>query len=297
MLSIVDSSSSLVEIRRLASLIPTPANYLEGIETPLGSLPGNIICFVRNGVRDLLQPAINPVQHHRYVLLIAVHGSGRICLDTGSFLIQEGQAQLIFPFQFHSYLEVQPDDICWVFITFESLSLAAIAPLRSSPPRTLGPMEIALFQEVMQCWLQPDRHRLLPLHLGLLLGRLSALGPGRTNSLAEEGGLGADLLSRVNSYILGRLDESMGLKELAQAMGQSESYLRGSFRKATGCSLGRHIRQLRIQKACNLLHSTVLSISEVGENCGFDSVYSFSRTFKMERGVSPRDYRRGMYSP
>lgn len=289
--------SALMEIRQLVAKIATPVNYLEGVATPMGPLPGNILCFARQGVADLLKPAPRQrTQHHRCVLLIALHGSGRICLDSESFMIQEGQAQLIFPFQFHSYMEVQPDDICWVFITFESFALDAIAPLRSSPSRTLGPMEILLLRELIQCWLEKDRQELLPLHLGLLLGRLSKIGSSRKRSTARPEGSEANLLTRVNRSILARLDRPFGLKELARAIGQSESHLRGRFRAATGSSIGRHIRQLRIQQACNLLHTTGLTIGEVGEKCGFESVYSFSRTFKMERGVSPRDYRRGVYS-
>ena len=294
----LSSSPDILEIRRLSTLLSEPTNYYKGVAGSGRALPENILCFARHGVSDLLAAdSRQRTQHHRCVLLVALRGSGRVCLDSESFMIQEGQAQLIFPFQFHSYLEVQPADICWVFVTFESLSLAEIAPLRSSPSRTLGSTELLLLRELVQCWLEKDRRGLLSLHLGLLLGRLCVMGPGPKNSAARPVGAEANLLARVNRYILARLDRPFGLKELALAIGQSESHLRARFRAATGISMGRHIRQLRIQQACNLLHTTGLTISEVGANCGFESVYSFSRTFKMERGVSPRDYRRGIYSP
>ena len=281
------------EIRRLSTLIPEPKNYYKGITVAGRVLPENILCFARHGISDLLDPdSRQRTQHHRCVLVVSLHGSGRVCLDSDSYMLEEGQAQLIFPFQFHSYMEVQPDDICWVFVTFESFSLAEIDPLRSSPSRTLSPTEILLLRELIQCWLEKDRHGLLPLHLGLLLGRLSAMGPTPKSPTTQPPGGDANLLARVNRYIFSRLNRSFGLKELALATGQSESHLRARFRAATGCSIGRHIRQLRIQQACNLLYTTALTISEVGENCGFESVYSFSRTFKMECGVSPRDYRR-----
>lgn len=293
----LSSKSEFSEISRLATLIPELTNYYKGIASSGRVLPENILCFARHGISDLLDPSCeHRDQHHRCVLLIALRGSGRLCVDSNSFMIQEGQAQLIFPFQFHSYMEVQPDDICWLFVTFESFSLDEIASLRSSPSRTLGPTEIVLLRELIQCWLEEDRQGLLSLHLGLLLGRLNAMGPASNHSVTQRPGADANLLVRVNRYILSRLDRSFGLNDLALAVGQSESHLRARFRSAIGYSIGRHIRQLRIQKACNLLHTTELSIGEVGENCGFDSVYSFSRAFKTVRGVSPRDYRRGIYS-
>jgi len=235
----------LADLCRLAAKIPSPSNYLQGVETPMGPLPGNILCFARHSVEDLLKPAPRQrTQHHRCVLLVALHGSGRICLDSDSFMLQAGQAQVIFPFQFHSYMEVQPHAICWVFFTFESFALSEIASLRASPSRTLGSTEILLLRELIQCWLEKKQHGLLPLHLGLLLGRLNTLGSSRKNAMLTPMGADADLLLRVNSYILARLDQPLGLKELALAMGQSESHLRSRFRAATGYSLGRHIRAL-----------------------------------------------------
>ena len=291
-------SKALVAIRRLAAKIPTPENYIRGIAPPVGELPGNILCFARQGVDELLKPSPRQrTQHHRCVLLVSLRGSGRLCIDSESFTLQPGQAQLIFPFQFHSYMEVVPVDICWVFITFESFSLGALAPLRSSPSRKLGPTEILLLRELVQCWIEPKRQKLVPLHLGLLLGRLAMVDSSRRQAPAHlPEGAAASLLLRVNSYIISHLDRPFGLKELAAAIGLSVSYLRGRFRVATGYSIGCHIRRLRLQQACNLLHSTALGIGEIAERCGFESVYSFSRTFKLEQGISPRDYRHSVSS-
>lgn len=283
------------EITRLAPILAEPADYYQGITGAGRIQPENILCFARRRSSELRRHPRHRDQHHRCVLVVALKGSGRVCVDSKSFLLEEGQAQLIFPFQFHSYMEVQPAVVCWLFVTFESVSLSELSSMRSSPSRSLGPTEMVLLRELMQCWVEEDRRELLSPHLGLLLGRLSAVGPARKNSSAPAPGNDTHLLTRVNRYILSRLNQPFGLKELALAVGQSESHLRARFRSATGFSIGRHIRHLRIQQACNLLHTTGQSISEVGENCGFESVYSFSRTFKMDRGVSPREYRRGVF--
>ena len=200
--------------------------------------------------------------------------------------------QLIAPFQFHSYMEIRPRNICWVFVTFETLSLSSIEALRSSPSRTLGLAEAILLREIIHCWLEQNRHSLLPLHLGLLLGRLAAMKNLPSKSVfPTRQDSGADLIARINSYVLPKLDQPLGLQQLAQAIGESESHLRAKFRRITACSLGRHLRQLRLQKACSLLCTTRLNIGEIAEHCGFDSVYSFSRTFKAGYSVSPRRYR------
>lgn len=292
--------SGLFELRRLVARVPTPANYFKGLSAPMGTLPGNILCFARQAVSDLLRPAAGnqPTQHHRCILLVALKGEGTLCIDADQFAIGEGQAQFICPFQFHSYIGVHPRNICWLFVTFETLSMSDVESLRASPSRTLGSVELTLLHELVRCWMTGDPQNLPSLHLGLLLARLRAINPQRSRRepSGHRSSMSADLLCRVNNHILARLDQPLGLKELAVAVGQSTAHLRARFREATGCSLGRHIRQLRMQRACGLLHTTGMSIGEVGEQCGFESVYSFSRTFKAEHGVSPRDYRNGVYS-
>ena len=57
-------------------------------------------------------------------------------------------------------------------------------------------------------------------------------------------------------------------------------------------SLGRHLRHLRLQKAMGLLLQSDLSITQVAERCGFDSIFTFSRSFHRFTGLTARDYRR-----
>ena len=250
-------------ICQLSGQIAEPDNYYLGVGTPEGVLPGKILCFARHRAAALMGPQTSPSRHQRCVLLVALKGTGQVCVDAETFALHEGQAQLICPFQFHSYTGVQSEEICWIFVTFEILAAAEIEPLRSRPSRPLGPTEMVLLREILQCWLCEERRDLLPHHLGLLLRRLGAT-PSESSARARPL-TGADLMARVNRYVLPRLDQPLPIKQLAAALGESESHLRAKFRRASGGSLGRHLRQLRLQKACQLLHTTGLNITEVAE--------------------------------
>ena len=48
----------------------------------------------------------------------------------------------------------------------------------------------------------------------------------------------------------------------------------------------------RIARACARLSAIYVSVSQIAEECGFESLYSFSRTFKKEQGSSPLAYRK-----
>jgi AraC-like DNA-binding protein len=43
--------------------------------------------------------------------------------------------------------------------------------------------------------------------------------------------------------------------------------------------------------AKKLLKNTEDSITDIAKNCGYDSVYYFSRAFRIHEGVSPSEYR------
>jgi transcriptional regulator GlxA family with amidase domain len=90
-----------------------------------------------------------------------------------------------------------------------------------------------------------------------------------------------------------RSREPLGVKELARTLGISPSHLRARFRASCGVSLGRHLRRLRLERACGLLRLGPARVSEVAEQCGFTSIYSFSRAFRTAYGVSPLAYRHG----
>ena len=66
-----------------------------------------------------------------------------------------------------------------------------------------------------------------------------------------------------------------------------ERYLKKLFIKKLGVSPIKYIIQLKINHACDLLHSKRCSITQVSELCGYDNVYYFSRQFKEYTGTSP----------
>ena len=274
----------------LARRIPEPVDYFAGRGGMEGALPGKILCFGRTRASHLNpNPAEGqPTQHHRCVLIVALRGEGSLRIDADTFPLGEGQAQLISPFQYHSYTGVCPENICWVFVTFEVASPRLIEPLHCRPSAPMGPVELLLLREILQCWEGGAEGGLLSLHLALLLRRLGAAAKPIKTSHGEPA---PDLVARINAYALPRLSEPLRLKELGAALGESESHLRAKFRRLTGESLGRHLRQLRLRRACQMLVTTSLSITEVARQTGFDSVYSFSRCFKAEGGLSPRAYR------
>jgi len=279
----------------ISERLAIPKDFYGGVgDANLQELPRNILCFTRRQGRELEGMRIRS-HHHRHVLVVPLAGTGFVCRDDQRLFLAEGQAQIIFPFQFHAYLNVRPRRILWLFVTFELAAPGPLEALSRSRAVTLGAFETELLRQVVLAAQRRSSAHVLQLQLATLLARLPALTarrpPGRPPVFADETGI--KLLTRINGLVRDHLEKhrAISVKEIAAKMGVSESHLRMIFRTATRSSLGRHLRELRLRRAAGLLQSRALSVTEVAQRCGFASVYSFSRAFKAEWGQSPRAYR------
>lgn len=77
---------------------------------------------------------------------------------------------------------------------------------------------------------------------------------------------------------------------ISQNINISEVYLRKLFAAKYNISPKQYILDMRIQKAKHLLANSPYSITAIGTDCGFSSVYIFSRCFKNRVGISPSEY-------
>jgi transcriptional regulator GlxA family with amidase domain len=88
-----------------------------------------------------------------------------------------------------------------------------------------------------------------------------------------------------------RLENPISRKELASAAGITVRQLERLFAEHLKTTIGRRYVEVRIGRARALLRQSSLSIAEVAVACGFVSTSHFSRVYKAQFGLSPRDER------
>jgi AraC-like DNA-binding protein len=276
------------DLTQLVARLPHPLHKLQGRSAKALMLPDNIVSFQRRAADDLNKPGRGRALHHRFVLMCALKTAATVCVDDRSIRLKSGEGLLVFPFQFHHYTEPQQTSLSWQFVTFELAAPEAMATLRYQPCqltpqlRTLAAERVAAYETERTA----DHSVLL---LALLLERLRRIKPA--SHLAEsDAPAQPGLMLRVNQ-LAQRSGEPLGLGEIARTLGISPSHLRARFRASCGVSIGRHLRQLRLEQACGLLRLGPQRVSEIAEQCGFASIYSFSRAFRLAYGVSPLAYR------
>ncbi len=79
------------------------------------------------------------------------------------------------------------------------------------------------------------------------------------------------------------------LSELARAVHLSASHLSQLFKDATGTSPARYLKQLRMERAKELLETTFLGVEEIATQVG-SGVSHFVRDFERTYGQTPARY-------
>ncbi len=92
-------------------------------------------------------------------------------------------------------------------------------------------------------------------------------------------------------YMRENINNSLSLSELANQTRLSIPHYCTMFKKCHGITPMMMFTRLKIQRACELLHYTSLSIRQIAEEVGYADPYHFSRNFKKTMGVSPGYYR------
>lgn len=83
----------------------------------------------------------------------------------------------------------------------------------------------------------------------------------------------------------------MNIDELADIACFSKFHFNRIFRSVKGESVHSHIKRIRLTRACDYLWFSDLSITEIGEVCGFKSTAYFSFAFKEAFGITPKEQR------
>ena len=83
--------------------------------------------------------------------------------------------------------------------------------------------------------------------------------------------------------------------ELAEEFSISETSLKNYFRCVYGQNISVYLREIRMNKAGELLATTRLSVAEIAEQVGYLNQSKFASVFKKQFGVSPLEYRRSRH--
>ena len=107
-------------------------------------------------------------------------------------------------------------------------------------------------------------------------------GSGFCNSMRDK-----DPVKRAIHLLRERLDQPLDLAAVAKDVGVAPHHLSRRVSVETGSTLQRHLRRLRIERACEALNSGKMNVTEVALEVGYQSLSHFAKAFREETGGSP----------
>ena len=103
-----------------------------------------------------------------------------------------------------------------------------------------------------------------------------------------------DLLSvRLDTYLSAHYTEKLNAVMVAEHLGIGKTQLYELSQQLYGCGIAEHIRDLRMEKAKELLRKNKdLPLSEIAARCGYSEYNYFITVFSRETGCAPGAYRK-----
>ena len=100
------------------------------------------------------------------------------------------------------------------------------------------------------------------------------------------------LVSAICSYVDDHYHESLYVESVAQNFCMARSTFTRFFKSNAGMPFIKHLNQVRIRHACEMLEKTREPIANIAINVGYSSLSNFNNQFRLVMSVSPSRYRK-----
>ncbi len=106
----------------------------------------------------------------------------------------------------------------------------------------------------------------------------------------------ADVIQKSILFMKDNLENKITLDDIADHVGYSNSRFGALFSEKTSYPPMDYYNQLKIQRACSYLQFSDFKLKEIAFCLGYYDPFHFSKAFKLEMGITPKEYRK-RYKP
>ena len=100
------------------------------------------------------------------------------------------------------------------------------------------------------------------------------------------------VIEMTTKYICQNFKEDISLDKLAEYCNINKFYLSKLFKEIMGINLIRYINIIRIHEASVLISETDKTLSEIAQECGYNSLKHFCGVFKQLKGITAGNFRK-----
>lgn len=249
--------------------------------------------------------------HPEYELSYISHTSGRFYVGDHTGTFTPGQLVLIGPNLPHNWISEVPAGVSvperCVVLQFSGKSI--LGGIEAFPE--LGQLEKLLADSQRGILFSPEvTAKAAPLLTGLLEARgfqrvhqflslLETLAYAQDSTLLatpafrpDPQGYQSSTINQVLGYLAEHLNDQLSESDLARYAGMEPSAFSRFFRRHTSLPFVQYLNRLRVNRACELLISSDLPVTDICYACGFNNVSNFNRQFLAQKSVPPSQFRR-----
>ena len=100
------------------------------------------------------------------------------------------------------------------------------------------------------------------------------------------------IINDLISYIDKHYSEPITLHTFCEQKHYNLSYISRKFKTETGMTFREYVQKIRIEKCCELLSGSDLTIGEIARLVGYDDIQFFNSVFKRHLHLTPKEYKK-----
>lgn len=258
-----------------------------------------------------------PDHFHEWNEIIFIHsGHGNIFIDKTFYDLREGDIIIIPTNTIHRVTPKKSNLILSTAIFFSPtfiqhvtigdpltyLNIFAEAKKTNSYKYTLSPKYLIKLEEYIDELMKEeqsqhkDRENALLLWLHLILLTIHRNFQLKNTLQDKESKYVPEWLEDTLTYMNQHISEDLNLQYLAEQASVSEAHFSRVFKQLIGMNVSHYITVKRIHLAKESLTNSNLKISSIAEQCGFNSMPHFYRTFKKITSMTPAEFRKKLFN-
>ena len=232
--------------------------------------------------------------HIHIELFYLLEGKMRAFIDSSEYTVEAGDILIAFPNRVHRFERIEPERYLLFIIhpdMMPELSEVFAKHTPASPLVKQADNDEALLSllRLMAQTDPPSPYRdvtlkgLLLAFFGRLLDRVELTEPRPEDSHA---------IRDIVNFCSEHFTKNLSLEMLEEALHLSRFYISHLFSHKLNIRFNDYVNSLRVSEACRLLRTTALSMTDISERVGFNTLRTFNRSFVKQMGQSPSEYRR-----
>lgn len=124
----------------------------------------------------------------------------------------------------------------------------------------------------------------------IMLVRMQDTKKENINIFPSKEGMDNHLVNSVVKLLENNVYGKITVAEICKELNYSKTYISKIFNKICGCTIIEYYTDMKVKEAKLLMRKNIYSITEISDILCFNNPHYFSRVFKKETNMSPKDY-------